>query len=238
MLRSATHARKPSTKSGTIGARRPSPDGPDDVIRWTTLTAATTGASMTTRVSLTTTAVASTAAPAGLAAATTWPTSWTLAPAQAPNCWPVSPRGPWSSGSSTSAIVPNRVTMAMATVTSSSSAPAVSSMAAMAEAPQIAVPVPMSRLRDGLRPIRRPTQVVTTRVPTRLTATTAMSGRPSAAIEPKDTEKPSRTMPTRRSFLVTRASGAMPRRGRIPMLAATTPRPIDQVSTPTAGTSR
>ena len=136
------------------------------------------------------------------------------------------------------AMVPNSVTIAIATVTSSSSAPAVSSIAAMAEAPQMAVPVPMSRLLDGLRPIRRPTQVVTTRVPTRLTATTAMSGRPSAAIEPNDTEKPSRTMPTRSSFLVTRASGAVPLRGRIPMLAATTPRPIAQVSTPTAGTNR
>ena len=136
-------------------------------------------------------------------------------------------------------MVPNSVTIAIATVTSSSSAPAVSSIAAMAEAPQMAVPVPMSRLLDGLRPIRRPTQVVTTRVPTRLTATTAMSGRPSAAIEPNDTEKPSRTMPTRRSFLVTRAErrGAADGAGR-PMLAATTPSPIAQVSTPTAGTNR
>ncbi len=123
-------------------------------------------------------------------------------------------------------------------MTSSSSAPAVSSMAAMAEAPQIAVPVPMSRLLAGLSPSRRPIQVVTTRVATRLTATTAMSGSPSAAIDPNETAKPSRTMPTRRSFLVTRASGAMPCRGRIPMLAARTPRPMDQVSTPTAGTSR
>ena len=57
-------------------------------------------------------------------------------------------------------------------------------------------------------------------------------------IEPNDTEKPSRTMPTRRSFLVTRANDAVPLRGRTPMLAATTPRPIAQVSTPTAGTNR
>ena len=40
-------------------------------------------------------------------------------------------------------------------------------------------------------------------------------------MEPKDTEKPSRTMPTRRSFLVTRASGACRRRGSSPTLAAT-----------------
>ena len=113
-------------------------------------------------------------------------------------------------------MVPKSVTIAMATVTSSSSAPAVSSMAAMAEAPQMAVPVPMSRLLAGLSPIRRPTQVVTTRVPTRLTATTAMSGRPRAAIEPNDTEKPSRTMPTRRSFLVTRASERDARPGQDP----------------------
>ena len=56
-----------------------------------TLTPATTGASSSTRVSLTTIAVATTAAPAGLAAATTWPTSCTLAPVQTPNCMPLEP---------------------------------------------------------------------------------------------------------------------------------------------------
>ena len=80
--------------------------------------------------------------------------------------------------------------------------------------------------------------VVSTRVVTRVTATTTMTGSPSAVMDPKDTEKPSSTMPTRKSLLVTRASEVPTRRGRMPTFAATTPSPIDQVSTPTAGTSR
>ena len=104
------------------------------VIDGATLTAPTTGASITTRVSLTTIAMATTAAPAGLAAATTCPTSWTLAPAHMPNCRSVRPSGPASSGRAIRAIVPKRVTIAIAAVTSSSSPPAVSSMAAIAEA--------------------------------------------------------------------------------------------------------
>ena len=201
-----------------------------------TLTTATTGASIMTRVSLTTTAVATTAAPAGLAAATTWPTSWTLAPAQTPNCMSLRPRGPASRGSSTTATVPNSVTIAIAAVTSSSSPRAVSSIAAIAEAPQIAVPVPISRARAGLSPIRLPSQVVNTRVPTRLTATTAINGRPSAAMEAKETENPSSTMPARSSFLVSEPSCAAPARGSTPRLPASTPRPIAQVRMPTWGT--
>ena len=48
------------------------------------LTASTSGASMRTRVSLTTEATFTAAAPAGVAALTTWATSWTLAPTQVP----------------------------------------------------------------------------------------------------------------------------------------------------------
>ena len=56
--------------------------------------------------------------------------------------------------------VPKRVTIAMPTATSSSSAPAVSSIAAMAEAPQMAKPVPISRLRAAPSFIRFPSHVV------------------------------------------------------------------------------
>ena len=202
------------------------------------LTAATTGASITTRVSLTTTAIATTAAPAGLAAATTWPTSWTLAPAHMPNCRSVSPKGPWRRGSSTSARVPNSVTIAMETVTSSSSAPAVSSMPAIAEAPQIEKPVPISRARGALRPIRRPSHVVNTSVPTRLAATTAITGGRERRWSAKETENPSRTIPTRRSFLVTSPSCLVAVWGSTPRFAAATPRPIAQVRIPTWGTSQ
>ena len=151
-------------------------------------------------------AVATTAAPAGLAAATTWPTSCTLAPDHTPNWRSVSPSGPRSSGSATRATVPNRVIIAMAAVTSSSSAPAVSSMAAIAEAPQMATPVPMSRLRGPLRRIRRPSQTVNAIVATSAATMMAMTGTPSAAMEPNDTEKPSSVTPTRSSFLVTAPS--------------------------------
>ena len=59
-------------------------------------------------MSLTATAIAATAAPAGVAARTTWPTSWMPAPAQAPNCRSLSPKGPASSGRSTTARGPEQ----------------------------------------------------------------------------------------------------------------------------------
>ena len=82
----------------------------------------------------------------------------------------------------------------------------------------MAVPVPISRLRAGLRPIRRPSQVVKTSVPTKLTATTAITGRPSALMDAKETENPSRATPTRSSFLVTWPSCRVPVRGSSPRL--------------------
>ena len=103
-----------------------------------TLIASTSGASISTRVSLTSTAVCSELSPAPDAAATTWPTSCTLAPTQEPNiAGSSSCSGPRSIGSTTMARVPHRVTRAMATATSSSSALVTSSIAAMADAPQI-----------------------------------------------------------------------------------------------------
>ena len=77
------------------------------------------------------------------------------------------------------ATVPKRVTIAIPTATSSSSAPAVSSIAAMAEAPQMANPVPISRLRAAPSFIRFPSHVVTTSVVTRVPATSAPSRRPA-----------------------------------------------------------
>ena len=113
-----------------------------------------------------------------------------LAPAQMPNCMSLRPSGPASNGSSTMARVPKRVTIAIPTATSSSSAPAVSSIAAMAEAPQMANPVPISRLRAAPSCIRFPSHVVTTSVTTRVPATSATVPTPSAMIEPNDTAKP------------------------------------------------
>ena len=75
----------------------------------------------------------------------------------------------------------------------------------MAEAPQMAKPVPISRLRAAPSFIRFPSHVVTTSVPTRVPATRATVPSPSAMIEPNDTANPSRTMPIRSSRLVTAA---------------------------------
>ena len=75
-------------------------------------------------------------------------------------------------------------------------------MAAIAEAPQMATPVPMSRLRGPPNRIRRPSQAVNVIVATSVVTTMAMTGTPSAAMELNDTEKPSSITPTRSSFLV------------------------------------
>ena len=137
-----------------------------------------------------------------------------LAPAQMPNCMSLRPSGPASNGSSTMATVPKRVTIAIPTATSSSSAPAVSSIAAMAEAPQMAKPVPISRLRAAPSFTRFPSHVVTTSVTTRVPATSATVPTPSAMIEPNDTANPSRTMPIRSSRLVTAAERLLRHRGQ------------------------
>ena len=209
-----------------------------DLTRWITPSTAATGASIMTRVNLTATAIATTAAPAGLAARTTWPTSWTLAPVQAPNCRSLSPSGPASSGSSTTAAVPNRVTIAIVAVMSSSSAPAVSLIAPMAEVPEIAKLVPMSRLRALPRPIRLPSQVVNTRVLTRPRATTPISGSPSAAMEANVAENPSSTMPACSSFWLNSRSCLVPVRGSTPMFPTSAPRQIAQLRIPSCGTRR
>ena len=201
------------------------------------LTVATTGARSRTRSSLTTTAIATTEAPAVPAAATTWPTSWMLAPVQMPSCRSVSPSGWASRGSSTIATVPNSVTIATPTATSSSSAPAASCMAAMAEAPQIAKPVPIRSARARPSFMRFPSQVVTTSVLTRATATRAMVPRPSAPIDWNDTVKPSRTTPTRSSFLVTRPRPGRAAAGSSRRLVAAMPSATAQVRMPTAGTN-
>ena len=92
MVRRAARATKPSTNSGTMGGRF-SPSPASALLRWCSPAAATMGASRITRVSLTTTATASADAPAVCAVATTWPTSCTDAPAQAPKTSGLSPSG-------------------------------------------------------------------------------------------------------------------------------------------------
>ena len=208
------------------------------LVRWMRLRTATTGASRTTLVSLTATAIAATAAPAGVAARSTWPMSSMPTPAQAPNCRSLSPKGPAISGRSTTAAVPNRITIAAAAATSSSSARAVTRVATMAEAPLVAKAVPRSRLRAGLRPSRVPSQVVNNRVLTTLTAITASSGRPSAAMEANDAEKPSRTMPTWSRVLLNSPRCFAPVRGSTPMFPTRVPRQMPQVRMPTCGTSQ
>ena len=90
--------------------------------------------------------------------------------------------------------------------------------------------------RAGLRPIRRPSQVVKTRVPTRLTATTAITGRPSAAdgARRRPRTRAGRCRPAAAAWSPARAAASRVR-GSSPRFAAATPRPIDQVRTPTGG---
>ena len=153
----------------------------------------------------------------------TWPTSWIPAPAQTPNCVSLSPSGPASNGKSTTAVVPNRITIAMAAATSSSSARAGPRIAAIAEPPLVAKAVPRSSRLPWLRPIRLPSQVVNNSVLTMLMATTAISGSPSATMEAKDTEKPSSTMPTCNSFRLNIPTCVFPARGSTPMFPANVP---------------
>ena len=85
VARRAIMPRKPSTNSGTIGAFLPPPPTAACCRRRHTPTPATSGASRMTRVSLTSSAGASDASAYADAVAVTWPTSWTPAPAHAPN---------------------------------------------------------------------------------------------------------------------------------------------------------
>ena len=95
-------------------------------------------------MSLTTTATASAAAPAVCAVATTWPTSCTDAPTQAPKAAGPSPSGPMSSGSTPMASVPHRVTSATGRTVSCCRIRRTAAIAPIAEAPQIEKPVAIS----------------------------------------------------------------------------------------------
>ena len=101
---------------------------------------ATTGASITTRVSLTTTAIARAVAPAVCAVATTWPTSCTLAPVQAPNSTSVRPTARPTTGRTTIAAVPQRVTNATGVAASLPRSRVTALIAPIADAPQIEKP--------------------------------------------------------------------------------------------------
>ncbi len=122
--------------------------------------------------------------------------------------------------------------MAIATATSSSSASAFSSMAAIAEAPQIAKPVAISRLRGPPNPIRLPSQLVASSVVNSVTTTRPITGAPSETIESRDSERPSRTTPIRSSFLVAILRPGRAAVGTSPRLAATAPRSTAQVRMP------
>src|SRR3546814_17513858 len=64
------------------------------------------------------------------------------------------------------------------------------------------------------------------------------TGRPSARIDAKGSEKPSSTTPTRSSFFVPTRSPGCAAAGSSDRFAATAPRSTDHVSTPKASTYR
>ena len=200
------------------------------------------GASISTRVSLTTTATASAAGPATCAVATTWPTSWTLAPTHCPYSIVSSPIGIRSNGSTAIASVPQRVTSAIGRAWSRTGLPVAAAIAPIADAPQIENPAASRSGSLPGNPARRPSVRVKAKVSSTISTTSSTVSQPSSAISPRLSLRPSKTIPTRISR---RAASVRPGRSR-PSISgrarrswpAAMPSTTDTVSSGIAGTTR
>ncbi len=225
---STTSARKPKANHGTGACTGPAPLPPRrDASHQPRIS--TAGASRNTRASFITVPDWDASAPPAAAAPTACTTSWTAAPAHRP--WPRAPKpsGPASRGRTSSATVPHSVMTARAYATSSSLPRTTWFAATMADAPQIAVPIPMSCASGPSTPILAPSHTVTGSVSATTVTASASAPGPSPRSWPSVTCNPSSTMAARSTGRTQKArpgltAGIGPSAARIatPAISATT----------------
>ena len=141
-----------------------------------------------------------------------------------------SPSGVRRNGRPTIATVPSAVIVASANAASSRLASLTDSMATIAEAPQMPVPVAISSVSGPDTPRRRPITSVAANVTTRLPRITTIVRRPRSPTVPRLSRMPSSATPMRRIRReATRMPGASDGR-RSPLLAITAPSASAQIS--------
>ena len=190
---------------------------------------------MRIRTSLTTVATSRPTVEYAALVAIVWAVSGTVAPAHRPNVRTSRPSRWPTSGSTKTAAVPKTVIVAIAKLTSRSSARTTGAAAAIAELPQTAAPIPIRTATRSDTPSRRPAKTANVQPAAIVSSTSQNACDPIAAIDSKFSRRPSSTMPAPRMNLTAKRMPGSARSATTPALTTIRPSSIASgTSKPTA----